>query len=206
MEFYLHHDYQNHYNDKNHSSSSPRPSPARCMTENFTTTSNSSMGLTSPNRTPRWDLTYEKSSRNRNVPIQNSPIKKILQGSPYSRTSPRKSQSELRLNPIAGDRHSYRFNSFSYWTWAILKWYSTHIATREIQIFLRWVLPLLTMARTPQCQRSWTTDEAAWCPMVTWPNITGFLQDQSDDDLDEHQEGVGPELPGQLQQSTPLPW
>ena len=45
--------------------------------------------------------------------------------------------------------------------------------------------------------------------MVTWPNITGFLQDQSDDDLDngdrdEHQEGVGPELPGQLQQSTPL--
>ena len=45
--------------------------------------------------------------------------------------------------------------------------------------------------------------------MVTWPNITGFLQDQSDDDLDnadrEHQEGVGPELPGQLQQSTPLP-
>ena len=46
--------------------------------------------------------------------------------------------------------------------------------------------------------------------MVTWPNITGFLQDQSDDDLDngdcdEHQEGVGLELPGQLQQSTPLP-
>ena len=152
-----------------------------------------------------------KSSKNRNVPIQNSPIKKILQGPPYSRASPRKSQSELRLNPIAGDRHSYRFNSFSYWTWAILKWYSSHIPTREIQIFLRWVLPLLTMARTPQCQRSWTTGGAAWCPMVTWPNITGFLQDQSDDDLDngdrdEHQEGVGPELPGQLQQSTPLPW
>ena len=46
--------------------------------------------------------------------------------------------------------------------------------------------------------------------MVTWPNITGFLQDQSDDDLDngdrdELQEGVGPELPGQPQQSTPLP-
>ena len=69
----------------------------------------------------------KKSSINRNVPIQNSPIKKILQGPPYSRTSPRKSQSELRLNHIAGDRHSYRLNSFSYWTWAMLRWYSTHI-------------------------------------------------------------------------------
>ena len=47
--------------------------------------------------------------------------------------------------------------------------------------------------------------------MVTWPNITGFLQvflsndDLDNGDRDEHQEGVGPELPGQLQQSTPLP-
>ena len=56
----IYHVHQNHFNDYHTHSSSPRPSPARCMTENFTTTSNSSMGLTSPNHTPRWDLTYEK--------------------------------------------------------------------------------------------------------------------------------------------------